>query len=78
LVMKTVLSGTYDVDFMRNNFVFKRSEPPQNYKIAMMMATAVRVYKTEEKNRGEVNLISEPLSSGEKKQEQGGYNGYRS
>ncbi len=61
-----VLSGAYNVDFMRDNFVFNRPEPPQNFKTAMTIATAVRVYKTEEKQRGDVSLVSGPISAWQK------------
>jgi acetyl-CoA carboxylase, biotin carboxylase subunit len=63
---EAVLSGTYDIDFMRTTFVFNRPEPPQNFKTAMMIASAVRVYKTEEKRRGEPALTSNPISTWQK------------
>ncbi len=63
---ETVVSGTYDVDFMRDNFVFNKEEPPKNYKTAMIMATAIKVYNTEEKERGELSLVSGPISAWQK------------
>jgi len=58
-----VIEGTYDIDFMRGNFVFKRPELPESVKTAITTATAIKVYKTEEEKRGEVTLISTPISS---------------
>jgi len=63
---KEVLNGTYDIDFMRDKFVFKRSEPPQNFMTAMTIASAIRVYKNEEVVRGELDLKGKPISSWQK------------
>ncbi len=60
---KQVQGGTYDVDFMRSNFVFSRQEPLENFKQAMKMATAIRIYKEEEAKRGEISFTSTPVST---------------
>jgi len=51
---------------MRDNFVFSKEEPPKNYKTAMIMATAIKVYNMEEKERGELSLVSGPISAWQK------------
>jgi acetyl-CoA carboxylase biotin carboxylase subunit len=61
-----LISGTYDVDFMRKEFVFNRQELPQNYDTAMTIATAIRVFKKEEKIRGAKEFVSEPISTWQK------------
>jgi len=63
---KEVLEGSYDVDFMRDRFVFKKPEPPQNFKTAMTIASAIRVFKNEEAVRGDLDLKGEPISSWQK------------
>jgi len=63
---KDVLEGSYNVDFMRDKFVFNKSEPPQNFKTAMTIASAIRVFKNEEAVRGNIDLKGEPISSWQK------------
>lgn len=63
---ESLVSGTYDVDFIRDNFIFNKPEPPQNFKTAMIVATAIKVYKTEQKQRGELSLVSGPVSAWQK------------
>jgi acetyl-CoA carboxylase, biotin carboxylase subunit len=63
---KSMINGTYDVDFMRKDFVFNREELPQNYDTAMTIATAIRVFKKEEKIRGSKEFVSEPISTWQK------------
>ncbi|MFH1223605.1 MAG: biotin carboxylase N-terminal domain-containing protein [Pseudomonadota bacterium] len=58
-----VLEGTYNVDFVGGSFVFKRPEPPDVVKTAIALAAAIKVYNTEEKRRGDVELISTPISA---------------
>ncbi len=60
---KEVGDGSYNVDFMREVFVFNRQEPTESFKEAMKMATAIRVYKQEESKRGDVSFTSTPISS---------------
>ncbi len=60
---KPMKDGSYDIDFMKGNFVFNKQEVPDNFKDAMKMATAIRVYKKEEAQRGELELQSKPLSA---------------
>ena len=63
---KELAKGSYDVDFMRDKFVFSKQEPPQNFKTAMTIASAVRVYKNEELVRGKLDLKGEPVSNWQK------------
>ncbi len=63
---KSLISGTYNVDFMRKDFVFNKQELPQNYDTAMTIAAAIRVFKKEEKIRGTKEFISEPISTWQK------------
>ena len=63
---KDMLKGSYDVDFMRERFVFSKLEPPQNFKTAMEIASAIRVFKNEEAVRGDLDLKGEPISSWQK------------
>ncbi len=63
---KQMLEGTYNVDFMREDFVFKKPEPPKNYKTALAIASAIRVYKNEEAVRGELELTGGTISSWQK------------
>lgn len=60
---KKVGSGEYNIDFMRSDFVFNVQEPTQNFKEAMKMATAIRIYKQEEAQRGDTAFTSTPISS---------------
>jgi len=63
---KEMLNGSYNVDFMRDKFVFNKPEPPQNFKTAMTMASAIKVFKNEEAVRGTNSLKGEPISSWQK------------
>lgn len=63
---KALISGTYNVDFMRKDFVFNKQELPQNYDTAMTIATAIRVFKKEEKIHGTKEFVSEPISTWQK------------
>lgn len=63
---KEVLDGSYNVDFMRDKFVFNRLEPPKNFKTAMAIASAIRVFKNEELTRGSVELKGLAISSWQK------------
>lgn len=60
---KQVIEGSYNVDFLRSNFVFSRQEPSENFKQAMKMATAIRIYKEEEAKRGELSFTSTQVST---------------
>jgi acetyl/propionyl-CoA carboxylase alpha subunit len=63
---KEMLEGTYNVDFMRDDFVFKKAQVPQNFKTALAIASAIRAYKNEETVRGELDLKGESISSWQK------------
>lgn len=58
--------GTYDVDFLRDKFVFKRVELPQNFKTALAVASAIRVFKNEEQVTGGFTLKGKNLRAWQK------------
>ena len=61
---KEIINSKYNLDFLRDNFVFKKATPPDDYKLAMVISSAIKVYQKETLTRGEVPLENaEPIST---------------
>lgn len=58
---KKIINGTYGTEFLRDEFSFKKLEPSDDYKKAISVASAIKIYNKEKKHTGE-SLICKPKS----------------